>query len=149
MIQTNNQQTKRKYVDNQSYLHRKAVSVLANWLRAIERSKKPCKFGQLAWRKNQGVFTELKFHENNSPFYFEHPPLIAGIILFVPDIVIFHQGYPKYIIEVVHTNPPTNDKLFEIFKFFHDLDTEVYTIHASYIMRHTKKPKTIEFLKAA
>lgn len=149
MIQASTPVLKPKYVDNQSYLHRKAVSVLTNWLRAIERSKKPCEFGELAWRRNQGIYSELKFHENNSPYYFEFVPERTGRILFVPDIVIFHQGYPKYIIEVVHKNPPTTDKLFEIIKFFHGLDTEVYTISAFYIMSHTKKPKTINFSKAA
>lgn len=150
MTQTLTPPATKKFIDNQSYMHRKAVSVLANWLRQIERSKRiSCKFGCMAWRRNQGIHTELKFHENNSPLYFEHPPKVAGRILFVPDIVVFHQGYPKYIIEVVHKNPPSNDKLFEILKFFNGYDIEVLTINAYYIMAHTKKPKTINFSKAA
>lgn len=53
-------------------MHKIAKELLANQLTETEkRSGDFCTFGTLSWRVNCGVFTELKFHENDDPYYFE------------------------------------------------------------------------------
>jgi len=111
------------YIEKESYFHKCAKNLFADWLREEELENDGCNFCGFKWRSNYGVFTELKFHETDSPYYFElsnslttvdfeqRPKNILdwfdksidrGKILFVPDIVVFHKGSPKYIFEIVH-----------------------------------------------
>jgi len=150
-----------KFIERESYLHKFAKNLLANWLREEDLSNNdPCRLFQFQWRSNYGVFEELKFHETDDPCYFECSEAIKhndsrnpldwidstvdrGKILFVPDIVVFHKGSPKYIFEIVHTHAISNKKIMAISKFFGGHYVEVYEIFARDLLALTDKPKEI------
>ena len=60
-----------------------------------------------------------------------------GKILFVPDITIFHKGTPKYLIEIVHTNPVSEQKIDKIINFF-DYGIEVHEVNVKDILKVDK-----------
>ena len=131
--------------DNESLIHKYGKELLASELRSQEIiSPKCCVVTPFVWRPSYGVFTELPIYENSNLYYFDYPPKVPGKISFVPDIVIFHQGYPKIIIEVVHKSPPTEQKVERIRNYLRDTDAELHTIKAAHIMG---KVKTIDNLK--
>lgn len=69
-----------------------------------------------------------------------------GKILFVPDITIFHKGTPKYLIEIVHTNPVNEYKLQKICRFFDGYTVEVHEVKVHDILNSDKLnvPKEIK-----
>lgn len=146
-----------KYEHKESYKHLFAKNLLAKWLREAENGNDYCGLAQFTWRKNYGIFTELMFHETDDPYYFECSQGLEpyseernkklctnwfkrnfnrGRILFVPDIVIFHKGTPKYIIEIIKTNPLTDEKVNVIKNFFKGHMVEIVAIYADEILRH-------------
>ena len=68
-----------KYYENESFTHRYAKELLADKLSIIEKINDHCEFNGIKWRKNYGVFKELKFYESSDPYYFE---LSDGLIPF-------------------------------------------------------------------
>lgn len=66
-----------------------------------------------------------------------------GRLLFIPDIVIFHKGTPKYIIEIEYKNPVTPNKINLIADFFRVHSVEIITIHAEQILQQCEKPKNM------
>ena len=113
---------KNKFEEKESYLHYYAKEVLFNWLVTEELENDFCNVAQFNWRRNYGVFKELKFFETSDPYYFEMSGGLdyekikekdynnafrdnydRGKILFVPDITVFHKGTPRYLFEIVYT----------------------------------------------
>lgn len=159
-----------KFKDLESYKHRYAKRVLADWFRTEEAKPNAddCQVAQFHWRKNYGVFEELKFHETDDEYYFEcsgglacdsiggviyepsNNPLLwfdenfnRGKILFVPDVTVFHKGLPRYFFEVVHKHHVSEDKLQRIEAFFTYTTVEVYEIEADFILNRTQVPDII------
>lgn len=141
-----------KFKEKESYKHLFAKELLAKWFQEEEIGNDFCKVAQFSWRANYGVFTELKIYENDDPYYFEiseglfNENFDRGKILFVPDIIIFHKGTPRYIFEVVNTNPVSNFKLQKIKSFFSGHHIELYEIYVDDILKFDKneKPKFLE-----
>jgi hypothetical protein len=161
---------KTPFIEKESFKHKLAKELLYSWLVNEEkRSGDSCKFGPLSWRCNYGVFMELKFYETSDPYYFENsegkkqdldydslPELITGNewfdenfnrgkILFVPDIVIFSKGCPVIIIEVVHRNPLSEEKLNKIGKFFSGNYCQIYQVYADTILNQCNETDKIKF----
>lgn len=152
---------KPKFEERESFKHKLAKELLAKWFKDAETGNDFCELAQFKWRKNYGVFTELKFYDKSDPYYFElskgldprrrrfKDPAMwfsdedKGKILFVPDITIFHKGTPKYLIEVVNTNSVSGAKFNAIAKFFNGHYVEIHQISADEILRHTAIPKYI------
>lgn len=150
----------------ESYLHEHAKNLLANKLREIEKEKDFCSFNCLSWRSNYGIFTELPFHSTDDIYYFECSDGLKdsnfedtgnyldrfdtnfqrGKILFVPDIVVFHKGTPKYIIEIVHTHSVPDWKVNKIEKFFNG-DIELYEVSAYEIMTQVGSIDNVTFIR--
>lgn len=124
------------FIERESYLHKTAKELLSLWLTESNLG--------LPYAKNTGIFTELKFYETSTPYYFESIQH-TGKILFVPDITVFHKGRAYILIEVVHTSELCAKKLRVIQSFFNDYPIFVYTINALSIVRLTEKPKTLNF----
>jgi len=136
---TNKPMGKGKFIHRESFKHLFAKNLLKKWFLESEKDGS-CEVAQFQWRGNYGVFAELKFYETSDPCYFEVsggldpdkdefpvrgnpkdlflPNFNRGKILFVPDVTIFHKGSPKYLLEVVHTNPLSKSKIEKIDKFF-------------------------------
>ena len=135
----------RKFDHIESYKHLLAKNLFASWLAGVEANGMPsCNFAQFSWRKSCGVFTELEFYSNSSIQYFEHPPKKKRGLSFIPDIVVFHQGCPHYIFEIVHKSPITVEKLARMTFFFHNHNVEIHTINADYLLNQIKIPKIIK-----
>ena len=156
---------KKEYKKNESYLHEHAKNLLAEKLREVENKNDFCTFNCLSWRSNYGVFTELPFHSTDDIYYFEcsdglkdyfedngnyldrfDPDFNRGKILFVPDIVIFHKGTPKYLIEIVHTHSVPDWKIDKIESFF-DRNIELYEVSAYDIMTQVGSLDNIDFCR--
>lgn len=158
-----------KYEHRESFMHKHAKDVLVNRLVQIEKENDYCEFHGLKWRKNYGVFTELKFYETSDTYYFETSggllpynekrsknPLEwfdvnfnRGNILFVPDITIFHKGTPTIFIEVVHSHHTEQPKLNAIEKFFAGCLIQVYEVSAKQILENTTPElKRCDFIEA-
>lgn len=166
-----------KYYETESLMHRYAKLVLAKRLSEIEKeSGDSCEFNGIKWRKNYGVFTELKFYETSNPYYFEssegllphtgfdsngidkrgkdpikwfNPAYNRGKILFVPDITIFHKGTATVFIEIVHRHHLEQPKLNAIEKFFEGNLIQVYEVSAEQILNNTTTElKRCEFIEA-
>ncbi len=159
---------KKKFEHKESYKHLLAKNLLTKWLQDEDNKNDYCNVAQFSWRSNYGVFEELKFYETSDPYYFECSEGLGDIgqmmdndihclewfrkdynrgkILFVPDIVIFHKGMPKYIIEVVHTHYLSGKKLSIIKNWFNGHNVEVYEIMADEILKHdsSKIPDYLE-----
>jgi hypothetical protein len=144
----------KKFKQKESGFHFSAKEILWKWL--VEQDKHDGGLCPFSWRNNYGVFMELPFYETSSPYYFEcsgglldfdnrnemHPlswfdeDFDRGKHLFVPDITIFHKGTPIYLIEIVHTNPVSEQKLEKIKDFFKGYSVEVHQVLAHEILRH-------------
>ena len=148
----------KKFKEKESYKHLFAKELLAKWFQEEEINNDFCNVAQFSWRANYGVFTELKFHKTDDPCYFENSKglntdkdgfLIGGFneefdrgpILFIPDVIIFHKGSPRYIFEVVNTNPVSNFKLQKIKSFFDGYYIELYEIYVDDILKFDKNEK--------
>ena len=158
--------------DNESDTHREAKEFLAAELQKIDKAQDDCNFNGIKWRSNYGVFTELKFHATDEPYYFETSDGLIeytghdvdgidlrgkdylkwfdetkdrGRILFVPDSVIFHKGTPTIFIEVVYTNPVKPWKIKAIDKFFNGYLIQVYEVSAVDILNNKKDLSKITF----
>lgn len=83
---------------------------------------------------------ELPFYVSSSPYYFEHGDN-RGRILFVPDIVVFHQGAAHLLLEVVHKSAVSERKLDDIRCFFLDQQVEVWEIQAETILLQIERPQ--------
>ncbi len=162
---------KKPFKAQESYLHRFAKNLLVKWLRELEDKNDSCIFkiegynNVIAWRRNYGVYPELKFYETSDPYYFEEskglieigaknidnpdllfsPTFNRGKILFIPDITIFHKGQATTLIEVVNTNSLSDKKLCDIKLFFGDSFFEIFTIKAKDILKQTKTPTKLPF----
>lgn len=146
-----------KYEPKESYKHLIAKQLLAKWLREEDYNNQYCNVAQFYWKSNYGVFEELKFYETSQVHYFESskgiipnidkvdyynlfdPMIDRGRILFVPDITVFQNGYPTYLFEIVHTNPVSCLKKFNMSLFFRDHPVEVLEIKAEDILRKDSK----------
>lgn len=157
---------KKKFEQNESFLHLDAKARLTSWLRALDENNDGCSLYPFHWCSNYGVFDELPFYESSHPYYFEQsgglldrqyynienktydekkwfePNYNRGKYLFVPDITIFHKGCAKILIEVVYSNPPSDEKIKTIEKFFSG-QVDLHTIDALYIMQNTKVPRSL------
>jgi hypothetical protein len=137
----------------ESYKHLIAKQLLAKWLRDEDYNNEYCNVAQFHWKSNYGVYEELKFFETSQVHYFENskgiipdikkenyydlfdPNIDRGKILFVPDITVFQNEYPTYLFEVVHTNPVSHLKRFNMSLFFRNHPVEVFEIKAEDILR--------------
>jgi len=142
------------FKERESFKHRLAKDLLYKWLIESERSKNF--IWPFVWRPGYGVFKEMRFFESSRPYYFEEsdglmevgkvvfePNFDRGRILFAPDICIFHQGVAAILIEVVHKNGVSDQKLSVIKDFYKDTPFELYEIGAEEILRHTDVPKKL------
>lgn len=165
-----------KFVENEGMIHKSAKQKLASWLIQKDQANTHVKtLAQFQWRRNYGVFMELKFHEKDDPYYFElskglrpyngyspvsfedwrgknpvdwfDPTFDRGRILFVPDIVIFHKGVPNIFIEIVHTNPVSENKIKSIRKFFSGHFIHLYEIKATHILQHRIPPLLFDCIR--
>lgn len=87
----------------------------------------------------------IRHNESTNPLDWIDPSVNRGKILFVPDIVIFHKGTPKYIIEIVHSNPVSQKKIAVMEEFFRGHNVEVVEVFAKDLLEHTEMPKSILF----
>lgn len=157
---------KKKFVHTESFLHLDAKKRLVEWLRFLDENSDGCSLYPFHWQSNYGVFEELPFYETSHPYYFEQSKGLLdrqyynienktydekkwfessynrGKYLFVPDITIFHKGCAKILIEIVYTNPPSEEKVKTIEKFF-DGQVDLYTVEAMDIMRKSEVPKSL------
>ena len=156
---------KKKFEYKESYKHLMAKNLLASWLRKIDEEEEFCRLTPFSWRSNYGVFTELPFFSTSDPYYFEmskglldptqndfryrydhatcfDPKINRGRYLFVPDITIFHKGTAYILIEVIHKNELTWDKIAAIDLFFNG-NVQLFTIEAEEILRQTEVPKSL------
>lgn len=130
----------------ESFKHKLAKELLMEWLLGAERYKRQgqaCRLGDISWRKSEGVFSELPFYENSSPYYFEHEPKVPGKILFIPDICVFSRGQVYLLFEIVHKSDISEAKAAKLQAFFKDQFVEIHVIQADYILNHTARPKSI------
>lgn len=157
---------KRKLPDNfktiESFQHKKAKQLLYKWLVEAERNKEQGQLCQykamtstffegawydkneiIAWRKSAGVHMELPFYENSSLWYFDYEERNTGKILFIPDIVIFHQGAPHIIFEIVHKHGISQAKSQKMREYFKDHNIDIQVIKAEFIMSQIRKPKRL------
>lgn len=145
----------KKFIEKESFKHKLAKELLASWFIGEEEKDNAdfCSVAQFGWRKNQGVHTELKFYENDDPYYFENSGFLhdenfnRGQISFVPDVCVFHKGQPTLLFEVVCSNPVSKNKKAKIERFFNGYHVEVYEIHADEILRHCEVPKKLKAKK--
>jgi len=160
------------FKENESFKHKLAKNLLAEWLKEQEEiDKDHCNFLPFKWRKSEGIFTELKFHEFDSLYYFQQSrglkeytgydeqtlidhrgnnplewfddSISRGKIMFVPDITIFHKGVPNILIEIVHSNPISELKKQNITKWYGGENVELYEVFADDILENTQKPTTL------
>jgi len=161
---------KKPFEERETFSHRFAKNLLAKWLREEEAKNDHCKIEPFEWRRNYGVFTELRFHNKDEFYYFEQSDTLEahlgfddkgvdkrgrnpldwfkdgvdrGKILFVPDITIFHKGTPKILIEVVHSNPVSDEKLEAIHKWYDGEYFELYEVFSSWILEQTERPNIL------
>lgn len=136
-----------------------------------------CELTPFSWRPNYGIFKELKFHETDDPYYFEESKCLKvykdennslvrdrteknpldwfdkdanrGKILFVPDITIFRKGIAHILIEIVHKNNVSREKLNRIKNFYGILDgcVQVYEVDAEEILKQINVPKKLNCRK--
>ena len=128
-----NHQTMFKH--KESYKHKLAKSLLAQWLREQDEKNDQCKVAQFEWRSSYGVHEELMFRSTSDPFHFENEDE-SGYPFFVPDITVFHKGSPKYLFEIYHKHNVPQHKTERIKKFFDGYHVELYEISANEILRH-------------
>jgi hypothetical protein len=159
------------FIENESFKHKIAKELLFSWLNNIEkRNEDFCELIPFKWRVNYGIYKELKFHETDHPYYFElseglydydknpekripknyldwfDPNYDRGKILFVPDITIFHKGTACILIEIVHSNLLSENKINAISKFFDGYHVEVFEIEAEEILKKTCVPKELKII---
>jgi hypothetical protein len=153
---------KKQFIEKESYNHKFAKNLLASWLRDLESKDDFCSLNPFNWRRNYGVFEELKFHKGDDLYYFEcsdgvkqwderstnpndyfYPDYNRGEILFVPDITIFHKGCPKILIEIVHTNSVSESKIAKINDFFGRDNIELYEVFADDVLSYCGQPDSI------
>lgn len=153
------------FEEKESFKHKMAKDLLHGWLSELDKVD-GAELHPFRWRKNYGVYKELKFHETDDPFYFEcskglfdydkypeirdskeplewfDPNYDRGKILFVPDITIFHKGSATILIEVVHKNHVSREKLHRIKNFYsrNGSHLEVYEVDAEEILKQIKVP---------
>jgi len=129
----------------ESYKHLYAKRTLFEWLSNAEKESPNndyCNFAQFGWRKNYGVYMELKFRDTSDVYFFENGDS-SGKILFSPDITVFQKGTPIYIFEIFHTHRCDADKIALMKEFFKGTIFEAYEVSAEYILRQTSVPKYI------
>jgi hypothetical protein len=149
----------KKFEEKESLLHYLAKQTLWKWLDDCDHGRSK-EFSPFSWRSNYGVFMELPFYETSDPYYFEcsdgiidpnkfernereplswfDPHFDRGKYLFIPDITVFHKGTPKYLIEIVNTNPVSDLKLDKICSFFQWHSLEVHQVKAKDILKKDK-----------
>lgn len=161
-----------QFIEKESYKHKFAKELLHKWLSESDIDGDYMGIFPIIWRKNYGVFSELKFYETSDPYYFEQseglipfnpedagagkkdrrgpdplkffdPSFNRGKILFVPDITIFHKGTPTIIIEVIHTSWITVKKHKAMLDFFSGINCTVYNLRAEDILRQTGVPEKL------
>lgn len=160
------------FEEKESFKHKIAKDLLHGWLSELDKVD-GAELHPFRWRSNYGVYKELKFHETDDPFYFENskglydyekhpekresenpldwfdPNYNRGKILFVPDITIFHKGSATILIEVVHKNHVSREKLIKIKNFYGLLDqcVEVYEVDAEEILIQINVPTKLNCRK--
>lgn len=120
----------------ESYAHKLAKQVVIDWLRDSAKGNLDKRTNDplgLMWRVNRpaplwGVFEEYPVLEDETgllPVWDETglgvddgpPPTVQKLLRHgkkpkaVLDIAVQHKGYIAYAIEIVHKNPPSNEKL--------------------------------------
>lgn len=137
---------KNKFIAKESFKHLMAKDLLHKWLCDEEKKSDICRLYPFNWRVNYGVFKELIFYEKSSPYYFEDSEEGHEFskMLFVPDITIFHKGSAITLIEVVHQNHVSDEKLKKIINFFNG-DIAVFEIDAEEILRQIEVPKKLKY----
>lgn len=159
------------FEEKESFKHKMAKDLLHGWLSELDKVD-GAELLPFRWRGNYGVYKELKFHETDDPFYFEcskglfdynkypeiyhnnknpldlfDPNYDRGKILFVPDITIFHKGSATILIEVVHKNHVSREKLYKIKDFFNGNHVEVYEVDAEEILKQINVPTKLNCRK--
>lgn len=91
---------------------------------------------EIDWSK---PYEETKYEDprGKDPLQWFDKSIDRGKILFVPDITIFHKGTPKFLIEIVHTNPVSEQKIDKIIDFF-DYGIEVHEVNVKDILKVDK-----------
>lgn len=127
-----------------------------NILKKENNSGDSSRIGQFYWRKNYGVFKDLKFHKSDDSYYFENslglipyedrdmhstcidiewfdPKFDRGELVFNAHIAVFHKGSVKYIFEIVEGKDAPRPKLENMCSFFSNY-LNIYQIEADYIL---------------
>lgn len=145
-----------RFIEKQRFLQPIAKELIAKILTEKEKKGEDyCRLQDISWSPNYGIFTNMVFHELDSPYYFEcsaglmdesktkdlencldwfDTNINRGNILFIADIVIFHKGAPAYIIQVSDKHKTSPSKLKAIRKFFNGHFIEVYEASALNVM---------------
>jgi hypothetical protein len=134
----------------ESYKHKAAVQFLAQWLRDAEAGKDEgnvCRCMQFCWEKSYGVVEEMIFYENSHPSLCWFEPSPKGKFLFKPDIVVFSDGIPEIIFEVVHKHPVDNYKIEVIKNFYGDYSVSLFQVKADKILNKTQVPIILDFVQ--
>ena len=136
-----------------------------------------CELPPFLWRPNYGIFKELKFYETDDPYYFEQSQCLKISknkigewqldrsdknplqwfretqhrvrILFVPDITIFRKGIAAILIEIVHKNSVSREKLDRIKNFYGNLDgcVRIFEIDAEEILKQINVPSKLNCIE--
>jgi hypothetical protein len=79
------------------------------------------------------VKLEQKFYFNNR-------------ILFIPDLSCYKNNKLISIIEIIHKSDITGKKLgkIQMYQYFNELQFDIFTIYAEWILRQTKRPERLE-----
>lgn len=144
-----------------------AKEKLLAWLQQAEKGKDFVDFCGLEWRKNYGVFLNLPFFENSDPYYFEESGHLIpwteqrsktdylswlnidpkAIIVFQPDITIFHKGTPKYFIDVLpKAREAVSGRNWLIKDFFEGFDITYLGVACNQIAAHHTAPYYLNFM---
>jgi hypothetical protein len=153
-------QLKTQYIQNESYMHKKAKEVLIEWFSSGDGEY--CTFENLSFRKNY-VIAEYPLAINDrfdSSIHLWHECYDGaedapsfdwcvdnGIYPYaVLDVMVSEKGHPRYGFEVVYKHACEPEKINKLERHCGGL-IEVYEISAEWILKQTKKPSKLEFIR--
>ena len=106
--------------ENETYLHRKAIEVLHDWIRVD--------------------YLRIDLEQQFS---------IGGFVKFIPDLTCYDENGIEVIYEVTYKSPINAFKLAKMQLYFwnHNITPLVYEIDAKWILKNVNKPDKLETIR--
>jgi hypothetical protein len=154
-----------KFIENESYEHKRAKELLRDWLINIKYSNDHIQPAPLTWdnAKSKRVFLEypivtnkinsVKSVWNQIGFGYRGHDFVPSFNdlkkcnlypIAIVDVVIEQEGHPIYFIEVVHTNPVSKEKKQKLLRAG---VSNLYEISASWILSQKERPTELVLKK--